>query len=535
MTEPPVGSPLSLYDPRRVGPWQIHSRLGSGGMGVVYYATSEGRRAALKVIRPGLLDSPATRERFSREVAILRAVRDVHISQFIDADLDAEPAWLAIEYLSGPVLRDEVAQNGPLSQDDWWSLARGLAQALAVLEIHRITHRDLKPGNVILHERGPVLIDFGIAVPEDATSLTATGLVTGSPAWLSPEQANLEHTGPASDVFALGSLLAFAATGRPPFGEGMSVAVLMSISSREPDLAGVDPARSVLLRRMLAKDPTARPTAKEVLGVARLGPQSLGGLAGLVGPEEAYSPSGGAALGRTRHLDSAAPAPGSAPRSTDPGATSETPVSRTEATGAFEVPKHDTLPGVPLGADLAAEGASAGGRPGPVVPPGSGRSPATSGLPTTAPRERTPAATSRRRVWLLVALVGATLLVLLGWLVLRPSGGGQPSGTPSPTASASATAPSAPASDQLRDGQWLLESYRLSNQGGSLVVSGSVRNTGTAAASADLQVWAYQGGQSLGSVSTTVKDVPAGGAVDVTMTGDATWQAGQKVLLLQAS
>ncbi|MGB8022410.1 MAG: serine/threonine-protein kinase, partial [Candidatus Nanopelagicales bacterium] len=333
--EPPVGSPLSLHDPRSVGPWQVHSRLGSGGMGVVYYATAHGSQAALKVIRPGLLDSPATRERFSREVAILRAVRDVHISQFIDADLDTEPAWLAIEYLSGPVLRDEVAENGPLAEDDWWSLARGLAQALAVLDVHRITHRDLKPGNVILHERGPVLIDFGIAVPEDATSLTATGLVTGSPAWLSPEQANLEHTGPASDIFALGSLLAFAATGRPPFGEGMSVAVLMSIASREPDLAGVDPARGVLLRRMLAKDPAARPTAREVLSIARLGPQSLAGLAGLVGPEEAF---------------------GEADEPSD--ATRVSP--REAATGAYEVPAHDTLPGLLGGGEPAAAPPAAG-------------------------------------------------------------------------------------------------------------------------------------------------------------------------------
>ena len=262
MAEQSVGTPLSMHDPRSVGPWTIHSRLGAGGMGVVFYATKGPAAAALKVIRPGLLDAPATRDRFRREVAILRSVRDLHICQYLDADLESEPAWLALEYLSGATLREEVLANGPLPEPEWWELARGLAQALSVLEIHRITHRDLKPGNVMLNERGPVLIDFGIAHPEDATQLTATGLVTGSPAWLSPEQANLEQTGPATDVFTLGSLLAFAATGRPPFGEGASVAVLMAIIKREPDLEGVDPARAALLHRLMAKDPDQRPTAR---------------------------------------------------------------------------------------------------------------------------------------------------------------------------------------------------------------------------------------------------------------------------------
>lgn len=277
MTDQPVGLPLSMHDPVAVGPWTLTSRLGAGGMGVVYYGHAPGYGyAAVKVIRPGLLDAPATRDRFRREVAILRSVRDVHISQFLAADLESDPAWLAIEYVSGPVLRDEVLANGPLAEDQWWDLARGLAQALAVLEVHRITHRDLKPGNVILHELRPVVIDFGIAHPEDATALTGTGLVTGSPAWLSPEQANLEETGPPSDVFTLGSLLAFAATGRPPFGEGASVAVLVAITTKEPDLAGIDPVRTALLRRMLSKDPRVRPTARQVLDLTRAALSSTG-------------------------------------------------------------------------------------------------------------------------------------------------------------------------------------------------------------------------------------------------------------------
>ena len=266
------GSPaaqLTALDPRRLGKWDVEARIGSGGMGVVYRATSGEDVAAVKVVRPGLLDDPQVAARFEREAQVLRSVQDVHISRFLDADIAGTPAWLATEYIPGPNLRDAVSIWGPLQATRWWELARGLAQALAVLEIHGIAHRDIKPANVIMSERGPVLIDFGIAHPEDATSLTATGIVTGSPAWLSPEQANLDELTAASDVFSLGSLLAFAATGRPPFGQGATVAVLMNIQRGQPDLAGIDPTRSALITRMLAKDPRQRPTAREVLDLAR--------------------------------------------------------------------------------------------------------------------------------------------------------------------------------------------------------------------------------------------------------------------------
>jgi serine/threonine protein kinase len=266
------GSPaaqLTDVDPRRLGKWDVEARIGSGGMGVVYRAVCGDEVAAVKVVRPGLLDDPQVAARFEREADVLRSVHDTHISRFLDADIAGTPAWLATEYIGGPNLRDAVALWGPLSDQRWWELARGLAQALAVLEIHGIMHRDIKPANVIISERGPVLIDFGIAHPEDATSLTATGIVTGSPSWLSPEQVALADLTPASDVFSLGSLLAFAATGRPPFGQGATVAVLMNIQRNEPDLDGIDPTRRVLLERMLAKDPAVRPSAREVLDVAR--------------------------------------------------------------------------------------------------------------------------------------------------------------------------------------------------------------------------------------------------------------------------
>jgi serine/threonine protein kinase len=514
VAEQAVGSPLSMHDPYSVGPWTLESRLGAGGMGVVFYGRAPGRgAAAVKVIRPGLLDAPATRDRFRREVAILRSVRDIHICEFLDADLESEPAWLAIEYVSGPVLRDEILENGPLAEAEWWRLAHGLAQALAVLEVHRITHRDLKPGNVILNERGPVLIDFGIAHPEDATALTATGLVTGSPAWLSPEQANLEQTGPASDIFTLGSLLAFAATGRPPFGEGASVAVLVAITTKEPDLAGLDPARTALLRRTLAKDPMSRPTARQILDLTR-GSASDAQSALLTDP------------GLTR----ARPSPQPPSETTMPDGIDfvdreEPPVAQAVAASTAAAP---SAPPKPVQAQPA---------PIPVAAPTS----SVASSQPVAPAQAPPPASSGGRSffrWLgILALVAA--VVLGAWwgvgLITGGQYGGTPPGSNSSNPPSARKAPDAPPSDVLRSGDWLLASYRLINDGTDLSISGTISNTGSTAGSADLTVWVYLAdGTSLGSVETTVTDVPAGGSVQVNMTGDALWAPGAKVVLLEA-
>ena len=541
MAERSVGSPLSMHDPRFVGPWTIHSRLGAGGMGVVFFATHAGAEAALKVIRPGLLDAPATRDRFRREVGILRSVRDLHICQYLDADLEHEPAWLALEYLSGPTLRDEVTANGPLSESDWWELARGLAQALSVLEIHRITHRDLKPGNVILNERGPVLIDFGIAHPEDATQLTATGLVTGSPAWLSPEQANLDPTGPATDVFTLGSLLAFAGTGRPPFGEGASVAVLMSIIKRDPDLEGLDPVRASLLHRLLAKDPAERPSAREILDLARLA--QAGTLLDLpartlLDAAPASSPSvGGTPVGQV----------------TTPGAPPPAASSESAITSETTVP--DVGPARPSVSDAA--GAAGAAMPSPsaaapaaaALPPPPARPAGASGARTAAPNRpgpRTTAAQQRRssrRRWVVLAVLAIATALLVGWLQLGDGDGnagndgssGSGDGSSASTQPDSAKdAPPAPDANELGSGQWFLDRYSFDNTADGMAVDGTVRNKGDAPASAELTVWVYLNGESLGSASTTVTDVPAGGTTSVRMTGDAIWKPGEKVVLFEA-
>ncbi len=505
MAQPPVGSPLSIHDPDVVGPWTLRSRLGAGGMGVVYYATradsataAEDTGAAVKVIRPGLLDVPANLERFGREASILRSVNDVHISKFLACDLTSEPAWLAVEYVSGPVLRDAIDLAGPLLTEDWWELAAGIAQALAVLEVHRITHRDLKPANVILNQRGPVLIDFGIAHPEDATQLTATGLVTGSPAWLSPEQANLSPTGPASDIFALGSLLAYAATGRPPFGTGSGVAILVAITTKEPDLAGIDPIRTHLLRAMLTKSPDQRPTALEVLRLARARGAATAAL----------RPAGDATL--------------------------VAPTDRVVTEAAQDGPDLDT----PLPAGLGGPPTQAGTTASRPAAPTSSASESADQLTqsrsrVSRPRTAADAATiaARRRRMLVVASI--VLIGIIAWLGLRAAGIlGSGNG---PGIVGQVIAPSAPASDQLGDGDWFLDSYRLSNTAdGHLTLDGQVRNRGSRTASADLRVWIYlQTGELLGRVESSVADVAAGQSVATTMSGDAIFQSGPKVVLFQ--
>ncbi|MET7871282.1 bifunctional serine/threonine-protein kinase/ABC transporter substrate-binding protein [Streptomyces cyaneofuscatus] len=259
---------LRPNDPARIGGHRLLGRLGAGGMGVVYLGrTDAGALAALKVILPEYAGDEDFRTRFRREAEAARRVDSPWAVPVTGADTESESPWLATEFVPGPTLSEVVARCGPLPARSVHVLGRLLSRALTAVHGAGLVHRDVKPGNVLLAADGPRLIDFGIARAADATALTATGLVVGTPGFLPPEQAtgDAAGAGPAGDVFSLGCLLAYAATGRPPFGSGAVDALLYRTVHDAPDLGGVDdPELRALLTDCLAKDPAARPAAADL-------------------------------------------------------------------------------------------------------------------------------------------------------------------------------------------------------------------------------------------------------------------------------
>lgn len=251
----------------------MERRLGAGGMGVVYLARSAaGRQVALKVIRPEYADEPHFRARFRREVAAARKVSGAFTASVVDADPDGDPPWLATQYVVGDSLEARVRAGGPLPVADIARLAGQLAEALRDIHRQGIVHRDLKPANVLLADDGVRVIDFGIARSvAQSRALTRSGVMVGTPAFMAPEQLHTARAvSPATDVFALGGVLAFAALGRSPFEDpeaaGLeAIAVAFAVVHKEPDLTGLPTALRGLVARCLAKDPTRRPGLEEVL------------------------------------------------------------------------------------------------------------------------------------------------------------------------------------------------------------------------------------------------------------------------------
>ncbi|MFH8800263.1 serine/threonine-protein kinase [Streptomyces sp. NPDC017936] len=278
---------LKAHDPARIGAHTLLARLGAGGMGQVYLGRSPGGRlVALKVIRDEITDHPEALARFRREVETVRAVRSAYTANLIDASLETAPYWLATEYVPGPTLSKAVAARGPMPAETCRALLAALAEGLAAVHAHDVTHRDLKPQNVILAAQGPQLIDFGIARSAAQTALTEAGFAPGTPGYTAPEVLLRNEVGPAADVFALGATLAHAATGRSPFGYGEPTGVNYRAVHEAIDLGGVEPDLAALVESCVAKDPAARPGLAEV--IARCGVRTAliedafyGGLAGL--------------------------------------------------------------------------------------------------------------------------------------------------------------------------------------------------------------------------------------------------------------
>ncbi|MEU7295235.1 PQQ-binding-like beta-propeller repeat protein [Streptomyces exfoliatus] len=253
--------------PARIGPYEVFQLLGEGGMGRVFLARSPGSRlVALKVIRPEYAETPNFRGRFRREAEAARSVSGFFTPPVLDADADAPQPWLATAYVPAPSLHEVVRGFGVLPEPALRALGTGLAEALLAIHEAGIVHRDLKPGNVLVAEDGPRVIDFGISRAVDATQVTRTGAVMGTPGFMAPEQiVSSREAGPAADVFSLGCVLVFAATGQGPFGAGGTAEILYRAVHHPPRLDGVPPALGPLIDACLDKDPALRPPAASVL------------------------------------------------------------------------------------------------------------------------------------------------------------------------------------------------------------------------------------------------------------------------------
>lgn len=266
--------PLEAEDPRWIGEIPLVGRLGSGGMGRVYLGVHEGRYAAVKQVLPSVVaEDKDFLRRFGHELDNLARLPEEATAPLLASDRDARPPWFATAYVPGLTLREAVELHGhPLPADALWLLLREAASGLAAVHALDMVHRDLKPSNVMLTLDGLTLIDFGVARAAEQSQLTRTGVVVGTPAYMSPEQASgtRQLTG-AVDMFALGSMAAYAASGRPPFGDDSGHAVLYRIVHEEPDLAplrALDPELADVVAACLDKDPEGRPTAAELLELA---------------------------------------------------------------------------------------------------------------------------------------------------------------------------------------------------------------------------------------------------------------------------
>ncbi|WP_328869636.1 serine/threonine protein kinase [Streptomyces sp. NBC_00287] len=233
-------------------------------MGTVYAAlTDAGERVAVKVIHPVQAGDPEFRARFRREVRLSARVQGAFLLPLVAADPDADAPWLATAYAPGPTLAQHLAAYGPLTGGTLYAFATGTAQALAAIHAAGVVHRDVKPQNVLLTPAGPRVLDFGIAHAADGTSVTRTGVLTGTPGWISPEHYHSGVTATEGDLFAWGALVAYAATGRLPFGGGAPEAVAYRVTSGQPDLEGIPEALKEVLEQALAKEPAERPDAAE--------------------------------------------------------------------------------------------------------------------------------------------------------------------------------------------------------------------------------------------------------------------------------
>ncbi|MFE6701203.1 serine/threonine-protein kinase [Streptomyces sp. NPDC057718] len=364
--------PLKADDPTVVGGYRLAAVLGAGGMGKVYLSyTPGGRPLAIKVIRAEFSEDPEFRRRFQQEVRSAQRVQGLYTAPVIDSDTEGPQPWLATAYVPGPSLAHAVARHGGLPLRSVLLLTVGVAEALGVIHGAGIVHRDLKPANVLLADDGPRVIDFGIARAADTTALTGTGVSVGTPAFMSPEQAAVGTVTPATDVFALGQIAAYAAIGAPAFGDGPSHAVLYRIVHEDPDLSRLPDELRPLVTRCLSRDPADRPALADIIRMCHeISPEPLR-------QGEDWLPRA-VAGSITERLRMPAPAP------TPPPQPSVAPTPTEFAPGNAPTPppggRHYTPTGYAVAAAPTQTGPAAPGAPG--APPGA---PGASGAPGTVP------------------------------------------------------------------------------------------------------------------------------------------------------
>ncbi|MGO4603401.1 protein kinase domain-containing protein [Terrabacter sp. 2YAF2] len=256
---------------QRLGPYRLIEEIGEGGMGVVHLALDpRGRAVAIKVLRAHVAHDADARQRLSREVDTLSRIRDARVASVIDADVMAPRPYIVTRYVPGPALDEVVEERGPLAPADLLRLARGIAEAIRSIHACGVVHRDIKPGNVLIEDGEPVLIDFGIAHLQDDVRHTVGGLVMGTPGYLSPELVEGAAITDATDWWGWAATITYAASGRPPFGRARMDAVLTRVRAGDVDLDGVDPRLVPLLRASLSPDPRLRPHADEVIAALEL-------------------------------------------------------------------------------------------------------------------------------------------------------------------------------------------------------------------------------------------------------------------------
>jgi outer membrane protein assembly factor BamB len=436
---------LTAADPRTVGEFRLRARLGAGGMGQVFLATSLGGRiVAVKVIHTELATDQEFVRRFRAEVDAAKRVSGVYTAPVVAAGVDDRPPWLATAFVPGPPLDKVIARYGPLPVPALWRLASGLAEALRAIHSAGLVHRDLKPANVLLASDGPRVIDFGIsrAASDSNTRLTATGSIIGTPSFMSPEQVEARDTGPASDVFSLGSVLAFAASGKSPFSGGPNVSsasVLYRVVHGEPDLGNVPGDIRGLIEACLTKDPALRPGLGQVAAICAAAAEHLRLSPAAFWPPDVARVISEQAAGLNAQIDALQEGPGhsggpaealqdvpawgsgmtTGPSRLDPPMTTQPP-----AQPSYWGP--NGYPSFPPGGP--GPGGSLPGMPG--IPGGSAPTP---GYPLARPEYR---GTSRRG--LITGAVAVGVAVVGGgaaWLVSSQSKTGTPTGADVPSAS----------------------------------------------------------------------------------------------------